>query len=76
LTRLAAASGGEAFFPIAVDELASNYQRVVERLRRRYVASYVSSNPRRGGEWRRVEIVSHIPGVAITSRGGYFAPKD
>ena len=76
LSALAAASGGEAFFPASTDTLVREYQRVVDRLRRRYVASYLSSNGLRDGEWRNVEIVTRIPGVAVTSRGGYFAPKD
>ena len=76
LSAIADASGGEAFFPQSTDALLVEYQRVVERLRRRYVASYVSSNGRRDGEWRKVEIATTIPRVEITSRGGYFAPKD
>ncbi len=76
LSALSAASGGESFFPQTTDMLLSEYQRVVDRLRRRYVASYVSSNALRDGQWRKVEIVATIPRVAITSRGGYFAPKD
>ena len=76
LTQFAAASGGEAFFPESVDVLAADYRRVIERLRRRYIASYISSNHARDGEWRKVEIVSRVPSVTITSRGGFFAPRN
>jgi Mg-chelatase subunit ChlD len=75
LERLADVSGGEAYFPEAVDQLRDDYRRVVENLRRRYVLSYTSTNGDRNGEWRDVEIRSRISTVAITSSGGYFAPE-
>ena len=74
LTKLASASGGEAFFPQTVDILAGENCRVVERLRQRYVASFVSTNPKRDGQWRTVDISSRNPSIIIRSRGGYFAP--
>jgi VWFA-related protein len=76
LEQLARASGGESFFPESTQTLAAEYVRVVDHLRQRYVASFVSTNHVRDGAWRRVEIVSRVPGITITSRGGYFAPKD
>jgi VWFA-related protein len=75
LEKLASASGGEAFFPETVDSLADEYHRVVERLRQRYVASYVSTNPKRDGGWRAVDITTTTPSLTIKSRGGYFAPE-
>jgi VWFA-related protein len=74
LDELARASGGEAFFPETVQELSGNYRRVVDHLRRRYVATFLSSNTTRDGGWRAVEILSHDPLLAIRSRGGYFGP--
>ena len=56
LERLAAESGGIAYFPEDVSSLRDNYARVVEGLRRRYVVSYTSTNPARDGAWRAVQI--------------------
>ena len=39
LETFAQHSGGEAFFPTVVEELGADYARVVEHLRRRYVAT-------------------------------------
>jgi VWFA-related protein len=75
LERLAAESGGLAFFPDDVSTLHENYARVVEGLRRRYVVSYTSTNTARDGGWRPVEIKPRQPGVTVRSRGGYFAPE-
>ena len=74
LEKIAQDSGGEAYFPEDVTSLDANYRRVLENLRRRYVISYTSTNSTRDGAWRKVEIRSSRSGVAIASRGGYFAP--
>jgi VWFA-related protein len=74
LEALAKRSGGEAFFPENASVLIDDYRRVVERLKQRYVASYISSNRKRDGRWRHVEITPLDPALVIKSRGGYFAP--
>ena len=73
LEQLAVLTGGEAYFTSDVTELETNYRRIVEELRRRYQLGYTSSNTKRNGEWRKVEIRSK--GVVVRSRGGYFAPS-
>lgn len=75
LENVAERSGGEAFFPETVDLLPDQYSRVIDRLRQRYVASYLSTNSRRDGKWRSVEISTTQPRLAIRSRGGYSAPE-
>lgn len=75
LNALASASGGQAYFPEDVSELAEQFRRVSENLSHRYSVSYTSTNPRRDGGWRRVEIRSKLAGVVINSREGYFAPE-
>ena len=74
LQQLADVSGGESYFPQDVSVLGADFNRVLETLRRRYVISYTSTNSTRDGAWRKVEIRSSRSGVAIASRGGYFAP--
>ncbi len=74
LEQLAAMTNGEAYFPTDVTQLAGEYKRVVEDLRRRYVVGYTSTNSTRDGKWRTVELKSRIDGLVIASRGGYDAP--
>jgi VWFA-related protein len=74
LEKLATASGGEAYFPEDVSQLESEYRRVVETLRRRWIISYTSTDGRRIGDWRLVEIRTRDANATIHSRGGYFAP--
>ena len=49
LNLLATFSGGEAYFPQDVSELAAQFDRVIENLRHRYIVGYTStqSRPRR-----------------------------
>lgn len=75
LQKLASASGGQALFPVEATELDREFKRVVEDLRRRYVVSYTSPNPKRDGDWRPVEIrIRNRPDAVVRSPGGYFAP--
>lgn len=76
LERLAAQSAGESYFSLDVADLEAHYRRVLENLRRRYVVSYTSSNPRRDGAWRAIEIISRIPDTTVISKGGFFAPPE
>ena len=75
LGRLAAESGGVAYFPEDVSSLRHDYARIVEDLRRRYVVSYTSTNAARDGAWRAVQIKTRQPQLTVRSRGGYFAPE-
>ena len=74
LERLADISGGRAYFPEDASALAEEYRGIIENLRRRYVLGYTSTNPRRDGAWRSVEIRARTGTLQVRSRGGYFAP--
>jgi hypothetical protein len=74
LIKVAEASGGTAYFPDDVSQLADRYRRVVDDLRRRYLVTYTSTNSRRDGGWREVSITAAQPGLVIRSVGGYAAP--
>ena len=75
LEALAAASGGEAYFPQDVTQLDADYRRVLETLRRRWIITYSSTDTERNGAWRPVEIRTQDPNTVVRSRGGYFAPR-
>ncbi len=74
LQRVADESGGAAYFPDDVTKLPAEYRRVLDDLRRRYVVTYTSTNLKRDGAWRTVQISSKKPGFSIRSRKGYTAP--
>jgi len=74
LRQLAQETGGRAFFPNQVADLAKVYGDISEELSSQYTVGYTSKNPRRDGGWRRV--VVRINGRPLTPRTkqGYFAP--
>ena len=75
LQQLARISGGQVYAPTEVSELAAEYREVVENLRRRYVIGYTSTNNKRDGSWRKVEIRLRQSEAMVLSREGYFAPE-
>ena len=74
LRQFAQETGGRAFFPTQVADLAKIYGEISDELSSQYTVGYVSRNPRRDGAWRR--IVVRINGRQVTARTklGYFAP--
>jgi Ca-activated chloride channel family protein len=73
---LADETGGKAYFPLKLNELASDFQKIGEELRSQYILSYTPTNPVQDGTYRkiRVEMVNdkHKP----RARKGYFASKN
>jgi len=76
LEQIAELSGGESYFPEDVSSLETEYRRILENLRRRYIIGYTSTNSTHDGAWREVVIRSRQEGVIIEHKGGYFAPDD
>jgi Ca-activated chloride channel homolog len=74
LQQLAELTGGEAYFTDDLASLDTEYRRVIEDLHRRYVLGYTSTNGKRDGAWRTVELRSPAGPVRFRSRGGYHAP--
>jgi Ca-activated chloride channel family protein len=75
LAELAALTGGESYISEDVAALEQQYRRIVEELHRRYVLAYTSTNSKRDGAWRSVEIRPRAEGLQVRSRGGYSAPS-
>jgi Ca-activated chloride channel family protein len=74
LRRLAQQTGGRAFFPQHIKELAGVYGDIREELSSQYALAYESSSAQRDGQWRRVSVRVSRPGVVVRTRPGYFAP--
>jgi len=74
LRQIAETTGGQAFFPTAMKEVESAYDKVLAEIRGQYHLGYQSTNAARDGGWRKVEIKAKRPDVRIRSRKGYFGP--
>jgi Ca-activated chloride channel family protein len=74
LRQLAEATGGQAFFPLAMKNVESAYDKVLAEITGQYHLGYQSTNTARDGAWRKVEIRVTRPDLRIRSRKGYFGP--
>lgn len=77
LERVAAATGGQAYFPGVAKDLDGVFDKIREELNARYSIGYLSTDARTDGAWRGVEIKLLRPdlkGVRLRTRAGYFAP--
>jgi Ca-activated chloride channel family protein len=78
LQQLAAEAGGLAIFPLSMREIERAYDTIVDEIHGQYSLGYVSTNARRDGRWRRIEVRLRPGGkdLRVRTRGGYYAPVD
>ena len=74
LQQIADATGGRAFFPLAVKELDSVYEKVLAEIRAQYTLGYMSSNEKKDGKWRKIDVRVKSKELRTRARRGYFAP--
>ena len=74
LRQLTTQTGGRVFFPSSVDELKSIYALIEQELSSQYLVGYTSSNQKRDGAWRRINVRTTRPGATARTRMGYYGP--
>jgi Ca-activated chloride channel homolog len=75
MRQFAQETGGRAFFPNQISELANIYGQISDELSSQYTVGYTSRNPRRDGAWRRVVVRVGRPNAIARTKLGYFAPS-
>jgi len=76
LRQLAQETGGRAFFPNEVDELPKIYQDISDELSSQYSVGYISANPLRNGQWRRIVVRVDRESIEARAKQGYYASKN
>jgi Ca-activated chloride channel family protein len=77
LQRMAAVTGGQAFFPTNIKELDKIYDKIQREIAARYSLGFLSTDTRKDGAWRKVDIRlkrQDLKGAKLRTRTGYFAP--
>ena len=74
LRQLTTQTGGRAFFPSSADELRAIYALISQELSSQYLVGYTSSDQKRDGAWRRINVRTSRPGATARTRMGYYAP--
>jgi VWFA-related protein len=73
LRKLSDATGG--FAVLNSNEFDRAFARVVSENSTYYVLGFTSTNDRRDGRYRRVEVRTKRPGLTVRARDGYIAPS-
>ena len=76
LQRLSSLTGGRVLEAQAFTSLTEVYEMVAEELKNQYYLSYLSTNSRKDGSWRQVEVRPRRLGVVTKTRSGYYAPGE
>lgn len=75
LKKFAEDTGGSYFSPRArFEEIQAAFKAIGEDIQGQYSLAYRSTNTRRDGSFRKIEIRSKVNGVRIRARKGYYAP--
>jgi len=74
LRKLAQATGGEAFFPKKLEDLAAICERIAREIRSQYILGYIPNNPERAGHYRRIRVAAKSEAyekLSVRTRAGY-----
>jgi VWFA-related protein len=75
LERIADATGGRAFSPFQIHDVANAFAEIQEELRSQYAVSYKPADFKSDGHFRTIEIVANDRKTfRVRARRGYYAP--
>jgi Ca-activated chloride channel homolog len=74
LERIAEATGGRAYIPFQLTEVANDFANIQEELRSQYAISYKPADFQPNGRYRTIQILALEKGLHVRSRHGWFAP--
>jgi VWFA-related protein len=73
LQTFADETGGRAFFPYRLDDLAQSFIDIGTELRSQYYIAYSPSVPPSMGQYRKITVRTSQKGLLVRSRKGYYA---
>lgn len=78
LNKIAAETGGKAFFPKELAEVHQIAQQISTDLRTQYSIGYYSTNTKRDGTFRAIKVQVNTPNrrLVARTRNGYTAPRE
>jgi Ca-activated chloride channel homolog len=75
LKKMAQATGGSAFYPQRLEDIANEFHKVEEELRSQYSLAYKPADFRADGSFRTIYLTALRGGYNVHARTGYYAPK-
>ena len=68
-------TGGRYLHSPQGDKLEESFINIVDELRNQYTLTYYSTNTKRDGRWRKINVGVSRAGASVRARRGYWAPK-
>lgn len=68
-------TGGRFFRNPGGSALNDAFAQTIEELRNQYTITYETTNDKRDGKWRAIEVRVRRPGLNVRTRQGYFAAR-
>lgn len=75
LKMLAEATGGQAFFPFKLQDVANAFHDIHEELRSQYSVFYKPDNFDANGQFRPIQIVADNKKFKVRAKKGYYVPR-
>lgn len=75
IERMADATGGRAFFPFKIEDVANAFSEIQDELRSQYLLSYKPADFQADGRFHSIEIMADKKNLRVRARKGYYAPK-
>jgi VWFA-related protein len=75
LQTIADATGGQAFFPIRMEDVAQGFHNIEVELRSQYSLVYVPADFKQDGSFRTIYLQCLDPRYTVRAKKGYFAPR-
>ncbi len=75
LEYFAEQTGGRAFFPFKIEDVANAFTEISDELRSQYAISYKPADFLPDGKYRKIEILAENKKYHVRARKGYYAPR-
>jgi VWFA-related protein len=75
LRIISEATGGVAFFPVKIEDVATGFHNIQEELRSQYSLVYRPADFKRDGSFRTIYLQALDPRFHVRASKGYFAPR-
>lgn len=75
LKAISEATGGQAFYPTKIEDVALGFRSIEQELRSQYSLEYRPANFRQDGAFRTIYLQALDPRYHVRAQKGYFAPR-
>ncbi len=75
LKAISEATGGQAFYPTKIEDVAIGFRNIEQELRSQYSLEYRPAQFRQDGAFRTIYLQALDPRYHVRAQKGYFAPK-